>query len=131
MKKTTSSSVLASSSSTVLPARWTGSRNAGGRAGGHGEDAAHHHGQVTARSEYDEQEDILTIILLKVCDDVMETAWSTMWNVTDETPVNCERFLNGGGMYLFLKCKVSNKFWSLFSSEINPSRNAFLRRRTC
>lgn len=40
-----------------------------------------------------------------VCDDVMETAWSTMWNVTDETPVNCERFLNGGGMYLFLKCK--------------------------
>merc|ERR1711872_585083 len=24
------------------------------------------------------------------------------------TPVNCERFLNGGGMYLFLKCK--NRF---------------------
>ena len=42
----------------------------------------------------------------QVCDEVMETAWSTMWNVTDETPVNCERFLNGGGMYLFLKCKV-------------------------
>jgi len=40
-----------------------------------------------------------------ICDDVMETAWSTMWNVTDETPVNCERFLAGGGMYLFLKCK--------------------------
>ena len=40
-----------------------------------------------------------------VCDDVMETAWSTMWNVTDETPVNCERFLNAGGMSLFLKCK--------------------------
>ena len=40
-----------------------------------------------------------------VCDDVMETAWSTMWNVTDETPVNCERFLNSGGMFLFLKCK--------------------------
>ena len=38
-----------------------------------------------------------------ICDDVMETAWSTMWNVTDETPVNCERFLAGGGMYLFLK----------------------------
>ena len=34
---------------------------------------------------------------------MMETAWSTMWNVTDETPVNCERFLAGGGMYLFLK----------------------------
>ena len=35
----------------------------------------------------------------------METAWSTMWNVTDETPVNCQRFLNAGGMFLFLKCK--------------------------
>lgn len=37
-------------------------------------------------------------------DEVMETAWSTMWNVTDETPVNCERFLDGGGMALFLEC---------------------------
>jgi len=40
-----------------------------------------------------------------VCDDVMETAWSTLWNVTDETPSNCKRFLDGRGMYLFLKCK--------------------------
>ena len=39
------------------------------------------------------------------CDDVMETAWSCMWNVTDETPVNCKRFLDGGGMNLFLQCK--------------------------
>lgn len=37
-------------------------------------------------------------------DEVMETAWSTMWNVTDETPVNCQRFLDGGGMVLFLEC---------------------------
>ena len=35
----------------------------------------------------------------------METAWSCMWNVTDETPLNCRRFLDGGGMDLFLKCK--------------------------
>ncbi len=35
----------------------------------------------------------------------METAWSCMWNVTDETPVNCRRFLDGGGMRLFLRCK--------------------------
>jgi len=41
----------------------------------------------------------------KICDNVMENAWSTMWNVTDETPVNCQRFLSGGGMKLFLKCK--------------------------
>lgn len=37
-------------------------------------------------------------------DEVMETAWSTMWNVTDETPINCARFLDGGGMALFLEC---------------------------
>ena len=35
----------------------------------------------------------------------METAWSCMWNVTDETPHNCKRFLDGGGMNLFLRCK--------------------------
>ncbi|GFY38641.1 protein zer-1 homolog [Trichonephila inaurata madagascariensis] len=39
-----------------------------------------------------------------VCDEVMETAWSTMWNVTDETPVNCARFLQEKGMDLFLGC---------------------------
>ena len=38
-------------------------------------------------------------------DDVLETAWSCMWNVTDETPINCKRFLDGGGMQLFLNCK--------------------------
>lgn len=39
-----------------------------------------------------------------ICDEVMETAWSTMWNVTDETPVNCARFLQEKGMDLFLGC---------------------------
>ena len=43
------------------------------------------------------------------CDDVMETAWSTMWNVTDETPVNCERFLAESGMLRFLQCKVTGQ----------------------
>ena len=38
------------------------------------------------------------------CDEVMETAWSTMWNVTDETPVNCQRFLDNGGMDYFMQC---------------------------
>lgn len=37
-------------------------------------------------------------------DDVLEVAWSTMWNVTDETPVNCQRFFFEDGMSLFLKC---------------------------
>eukprot|EP00095_Tigriopus_kingsejongensis_P005858 snap_masked-scaffold38_size502422-processed-gene-0.10 protein:Tk05858 transcript:snap_masked-scaffold38_size502422-processed-gene-0.10-mRNA-1 annotation:"zer-1-like protein" len=55
-------------------------------------------------------ERMLTLIrernLNGICDDVMETAWSCMWNVTDETPINCKRFLDGGGMELFLKCKA-------------------------
>lgn len=41
----------------------------------------------------------------KLCDDVMETAWSAMWNVTDETPANSARFLDKHGMELFLQCK--------------------------
>lgn len=39
-----------------------------------------------------------------VFDDVMEVAWSTMWNATDETALNCERFLNGKGMEYFIGC---------------------------
>uniref|UniRef100_A0A1A9V408 Protein zer-1 homolog n=1 Tax=Glossina austeni TaxID=7395 RepID=A0A1A9V408_GLOAU len=39
-----------------------------------------------------------------VFDDVMEVAWSTMWNVTDETAINCKRFLDGRGMEYFLRC---------------------------
>ncbi|KAK0181470.1 hypothetical protein PV327_003754 [Microctonus hyperodae] len=37
-------------------------------------------------------------------DDVLEVAWSTMWNMTDETPINCQRFLDERGMNLFLNC---------------------------
>lgn len=40
----------------------------------------------------------------QLCDDVLEVAWSTMWNVTDETPANCRRFLVCKGMVYFLKC---------------------------
>jgi len=40
-----------------------------------------------------------------LCDEVMETAWSVMWNVTDETPANSQRFLDKSGMELFLQCK--------------------------
>lgn len=39
-----------------------------------------------------------------ICDDVLEVAWSTMWNVTDETPQNCQKFLEHKGMEFFLKC---------------------------
>lgn len=34
----------------------------------------------------------------------MEVSWSMMWNVTDETPKNCERYLDKKGMELFLRC---------------------------
>ncbi|KAM3825527.1 protein zer-1 homolog isoform 1-T2 [Vipera latastei] len=40
----------------------------------------------------------------KTCDQVMEFSWSALWNITDETPSNCEMFLNYGGMKLFLEC---------------------------
>jgi len=42
---------------------------------------------------------------MELCDDVMEVAWSVMWNVTDETPENSQRFLEKNGMELFLRCK--------------------------
>lgn len=49
----------------------------------------------------------------KVCDDVLEVAWSTMWNVTDETAVNCQRFLDGKGMQYFLDClQVTTRIYS-------------------
>lgn len=34
----------------------------------------------------------------------MEFSWSALWNITDETPDNCEMFLNFNGMKLFLDC---------------------------
>lgn len=43
-------------------------------------------------------------LLDKICDQVMEFSWSALWNITDETPDNCEMFLNFNGMKLFLDC---------------------------
>ncbi|XP_053329038.1 protein zer-1 homolog [Spea bombifrons] len=40
----------------------------------------------------------------RMCDQVMEFSWSALWNITDETPDNCEMFLNYSGMKLFLEC---------------------------
>ena len=58
---------------------------------------------------------MLLIISKKVeqgqCDAVMETAWATLWNVTDQSPLNCERFLAAGGISLFRRCKVSLELW--------------------
>ncbi|CAK8673706.1 unnamed protein product [Clavelina lepadiformis] len=40
----------------------------------------------------------------KLCDEVMEVAWSTLWNVTDETPQNSTEFIDLGGLELLEKC---------------------------
>lgn len=52
-----------------------------------------------------------------VCDDVMEVGWSFLWNITDETPVNCELFLNANGLDLFQKC------YNAFKTERELVRN--------
>lgn len=52
----------------------------------------------------------------KIFDDVMEVAWSTMWNVTDETAINCERFLDGHGMEYFLGCLRVSFFYFIFKA---------------
>lgn len=61
-----------------------------------------------------------------VFDDVMEVAWSTMWNVTDETAVNCERFLDGHGMDFFLWCLKVNISEMVCFIGITHSWNIFL-----
>ncbi|CAP33571.2 Protein CBR-ZER-1 [Caenorhabditis briggsae] len=52
-----------------------------------------------------------------ICDDVMEVGWSFLWNITDETPVNCELFLNANGLDLFQKC------YEAFKTERELVRN--------
>ncbi|VVD02799.1 unnamed protein product [Leptidea sinapis] len=37
-------------------------------------------------------------------DNILEIAWSTLWNMTDETPKNCKQFLDRGGIRYFLYC---------------------------
>lgn len=39
-----------------------------------------------------------------IFDEVLEVAWSIMWNMTDETPINSERFFNENGIVLFHEC---------------------------
>lgn len=59
------------------------------------------------------------------CDDVLEVAWSTMWNVTDETPPNCRKFLDNKGMELFLKClevrlALKLEFFIIINKQLYP-----------
>lgn len=65
----------------------------------------------------------------KVFDDVMEVAWSTMWNVTDETAINCERFLDGKGMEYFLGCLKVSFHFNDKEKNVNVFYSEFLRQR--
>ncbi|XP_066928047.1 protein zer-1 homolog [Clytia hemisphaerica] len=50
---------------------------------------------------------ILNIIQEKLetreSDQLLETCWSSLWNMTDETPENCRDFLDFGGRRMFVK----------------------------
>lgn len=43
-------------------------------------------------------------VKVKQAGETLDIAWSAMWNATDETPRNCQRFLDGNGMDFFLRC---------------------------
>ncbi|VDK18869.1 unnamed protein product [Anisakis simplex] len=47
----------------------------------------------------------------------MEVGWSFLWNITDETPVNCVRFLDADGLHLFHQC------YQQFQNETELVRN--------
>uniref|UniRef100_A0A183CT84 Rif1_N domain-containing protein n=1 Tax=Globodera pallida TaxID=36090 RepID=A0A183CT84_GLOPA len=51
------------------------------------------------------------------CDNVINTAWSFLFSITDETPANCDRFLKAEGLTLFLRC------YTKFSTQVELMRN--------
>lgn len=64
------------------------------------------------------------------CDQVMEFSWSALWNITDETPDNCQMFLNCRGMSLFLEClQVSHLTSLLWNLRQLPSFQDYIRAR--
>lgn len=50
-------------------------------------------------------------------DRVLEACWSFLWNVTDETPKNCLRFIKADGLELMLSV------YQLFPNELEIVRN--------
>lgn len=40
----------------------------------------------------------------EILDEALKGCWSCLWNVTDETPANSERFIQKNGVDLFLRC---------------------------
>ncbi|KAJ8321169.1 hypothetical protein KUTeg_001294 [Tegillarca granosa] len=76
--------------------------------GDHKEKITQSQKRTTTRKNSCRESVMLEIIQRKLqmgtCDEILEVAWSTLWNVTDETAKNCFRFMNGKGMEYFLKC---------------------------
>lgn len=74
-----------------------------------------------------------------ICDEILETAWSTLWNITDETPANCQRFLDCNGLKAFENCmdkfgnnkEVLRNIMGLLGNvaECQQLRVNFMRRR--
>jgi len=53
---------------------------------------------------------VMSRVQSAVGDEILDVAWSTMWNVTDEMPSNCKIFLDLRGMDVFMDChEVSRK----------------------
>jgi Zyg-11 family protein len=50
-------------------------------------------------------------------DRVLEACWSFLWNITDETPNNCYRFIKGKGLELMLSV------YNMFPNELEIVRN--------
>lgn len=52
---------------------------------------------------------VLSVIFSKleqnICDEVLETAWSFIWNITDEAPDNCASFNENKGLDAFERCQ--------------------------
>ncbi len=76
-------------------------------------------------------ERVLSLIKAKVeagvSDEVLEVSWSFLWNITDETPENCSRFLRSNGMSLFSQCYEVD-YWFSFSFDFGADIILFLRR---
>ena len=53
---------------------------------------------------------IRSFLTKNINNDIVEIAWTLLWNITDETPENCRRFIEDNhGLAAFLDCLTA---WS-------------------
>jgi Zyg-11 family protein len=74
-------------------------------------------------------------IRFEEADDILEVTWSFLWNITDETPENCEIFLDEcSGMEAFMDCIKFNKseiIRNMMGLLGNVAEVTYLRNRLC